>query len=69
MDTTGGCTVDDCTVAEAAAGVRSVLAAIDAGQLSCSAVYRNRLQGAVVTLESLVGGVTALAGADRIKTT
>lgn len=36
----------------------------DAGQLSCSAAYRNRLQGAVVTLETLVRGdqtsVTAL---------
>jgi hypothetical protein len=46
--------VDDRTVAEAAWGVRRILAAIDAGELSCSAAYRNRLQGAVVALESLV---------------
>ena len=31
----------------------AVLAAIDAGELSCSPAYRNRLQGAVVALESL----------------
>jgi len=44
------------TMAEAAAGIRLVLAAIDAGELSCSAAYRNRLQGAVVALESLARG-------------
>jgi hypothetical protein len=33
--------------------LRAALAAIDAGKLSCSAAYRNRLQGAVVALESL----------------
>ena len=33
--------------------LRAVLAAIDLGELSCSAAYRNRLQGAVVALESL----------------
>ncbi|MGH3671637.1 MAG: hypothetical protein ACRDSH_13550 [Pseudonocardiaceae bacterium] len=58
--------MDDRTVAEAAAGMRSVMAAIDVGQLSCSAAYRNRLQGAVVALESLTGvdqmGVTAPPG-------
>jgi hypothetical protein len=48
-----GGSVDDRTVAEAAGGVRRVLAAIDAGELSCSAAYRNRLQGAVVALEGL----------------
>jgi hypothetical protein len=57
MDTMGGGgTVDDRTVAEAAVGVRSVLAAVDAGHFSCSAAYRNRLQGVVVALESLVEG-------------
>jgi hypothetical protein len=43
-------------VAEAAGGVRRILAAIDAGELACSAAYRNRLQGAVVVLESLARG-------------
>lgn len=36
--------------------LRRVLASIDTGQLSCSAAYRNRLQGAVVALESLAEG-------------
>lgn len=48
-----GGSVDDRTVAEVAASMRRPLAAIDAGRLSCSAAYRNRLQGAVVTLETL----------------
>jgi hypothetical protein len=53
--------VDDRIVAVAAAGARSVLAAIRAGQLSGSAVYRNRRQGAVVALESLArGGQTSV---------
>lgn len=51
-----GGTVDDRTVAEAAEGVRALLAAVEAGELTCSAAYRNRLQGAVVALESLSGG-------------
>lgn len=33
--------------------LRRLLAAIDAGELSCSPRYRTRLQGAVVSLESL----------------
>jgi len=47
-----GGNVDDRTVAEAADGVRRILVAIDAGELACSAGYRNRLQGAVVALEA-----------------
>lgn len=39
----------------AVAALRTVLAAIDAGELSCSAGFRHRLVGAVVALESLVG--------------
>jgi hypothetical protein len=35
----------------ASGSLRAALAAIDAGELSCSAAYRNRLQGAVVALE------------------
>jgi hypothetical protein len=70
MGTKGG-TVDDCTVAEAAAGMRSVLAAIDAVELACSAAYRNRLQGAVVALESLArddpDGCPRAAGVHRVK--
>jgi hypothetical protein len=33
--------------------MRSVLAAIDEGQLSCSTAYRNRLQSAAAVLEIL----------------
>jgi hypothetical protein len=33
--------------------LRAVLAAVDVGELSCSAASRNRLRGAVVALESL----------------
>jgi hypothetical protein len=40
-------------VMTATGSLRAVLAAIDAGELSCSAAYRNRLQGAVAALESL----------------
>lgn len=40
-------------LAAAAVVLRRVLAAVDEGELSCSAAYRNRLQGAVVALESL----------------
>jgi hypothetical protein len=40
-------------VASALGSLHAVLAAIDVGELSCSAAYRNRLQGAVVALESL----------------
>jgi hypothetical protein len=50
-----GGTVGDVSVAEVAQGVRRLLAAVDSGALSCSAAHRNRLQGAVVALEALVG--------------
>lgn len=50
-----GGSVGDKTVAEVAVSMRRLLAAIEAGELSCSAAYRNRLQGAVVTLEALAG--------------
>jgi hypothetical protein len=48
--------VDDRTVGEVAEGVRALLAAIDAGDMTCSPGYRSRLQGAVVALETLSGG-------------
>lgn len=48
-----GGSVGDRTVAEAAASMRRLLAAIDSGELSCSPAYRNRLQGAVVALENI----------------
>lgn len=44
----------DRTVGEVADGVRTLLAAIKAGELT-SAAYRHRLEGAVVALESLSG--------------
>ncbi len=55
-----GGTVDDRTVAEVAEGTRRLLAAIKAGELTCSAAYRNRLEGAVVALEALVSDHTAV---------
>jgi hypothetical protein len=51
-----GGSVDDRTVAEVAVSMRALLAAIDAGELSCSTAQRHRLQGAVVTLEALASG-------------
>jgi hypothetical protein len=48
-----GGSVDDKTLREVAVSMRRLLAAIDADELVCSAAYRNRLQGAVVVLESL----------------
>lgn len=43
-------------LASAVNSLRAVLAAIDAGELSCSTAYRNRVQGAVVALEALAQG-------------
>lgn len=45
----------------AVAALRTVLTAIDAGELSCSVGFRHRLVGAVVALESLVGDGQAVA--------
>lgn len=39
--------------------MRRILAAIDAGELACSAAYRNRPQGAVVALEGVAAGSPA----------
>ncbi|MBV8995004.1 MAG: hypothetical protein JO287_15195 [Pseudonocardiales bacterium] len=52
MAAAGG-TVDDKTIPEILTGLRALLRAIDDGRMSCSAAYRNRLQGAVLALESL----------------
>lgn len=52
--------LDRADLADSVASLRAVLTAVDAGELSCSAAYRNRLQGAVVALECLTrdaGGV------------
>lgn len=54
-----GGSVDDRTVAEVAASMRRLLGAIDVGELSCSPAYRNRLQGAVVALESIAADSAA----------
>lgn len=48
----GGC-VDDRTVGEVAVSLRSLLAAITSGQLSCPPASRHRLEGMVVALEAL----------------
>jgi hypothetical protein len=47
-----GGSVDDKTVAEVAVSMRCLLAAINAGQLTCPPASRHRLEGAVVTLEA-----------------
>jgi hypothetical protein len=47
-----GGSVDDRTVAEVALSMRRFLAAVDAGKLSCSAAYRNRLQSVREQLRS-----------------
>lgn len=39
--------------AEAAAQLRTVLAEVDAGELSCSAATRHRIEGAALALEAL----------------
>lgn len=54
-----GGSVDDRAVAEVATSMRRLLAAIDVGELSCSPAYRNRLQGAVVALESIAADSVA----------
>jgi len=54
MASAGG-TVDDKPLPEVIEGLRALLNAIDTGKMSGSAAYRNRLQGAVVALEALVG--------------
>lgn len=51
--------VDDRTLVEVAASMRGLLAAIDAGEMSCTPAYRNRLQGAVVALEGVATGSPA----------
>jgi len=51
-------------VAEVAAGVRELLAAIDRGELMCSAAYRNRLQGAALALDALARGAAGTAPTD-----
>ena len=48
-----GGSVNDKTIGEVLAGLRSLLTAIDEGRMSCSPAYRNRLQGAVLALEAL----------------
>lgn len=51
-----GGSVDDRTVAEVAVSMRRLLAAVEVGEIVCSAAQRHRLQGAVVTLETLAAG-------------
>ena len=48
-------------VVTAIGSLRAVLAVIEAGELSCSPAYRNRLQGAVVALDSLAAGQAGAA--------
>ena len=42
-------------VAAALAGVERLLAAVDAGRLQCSPTQRERLRGAALALEQLLG--------------
>lgn len=48
--------IDRAELATTAEQLRAVLAAIAAGELSCSPGYRSRLQGAVTALESIAAG-------------
>lgn len=51
-----GGSVDDRTVAEVAAGVRSLLAAIDTGEVAASERQRAYLAGAADALDEITGG-------------
>lgn len=48
-----GGSVDDKTVTEVTVSMRRLLAAINAGELTCPPASRHRLEGAAVTLEAL----------------
>jgi hypothetical protein len=48
-----GGSVHDNAAPAVAASMRRLLAAIDAGEMSCSKGYRTQLQGAVVALEAM----------------
>lgn len=48
-----GGSVPDKAAPEVAASMRRLLAAIDAGEMSCSKRYRAQLQGAIVALEAM----------------
>ncbi len=48
-----GGSVRDKAAPEVAASMRRLLAAIDAGQMSCSKGYRTQLHGAIVVLEAM----------------
>lgn len=54
---TGEGSVDDRTVGEAAEGVRKLLAAIDAGEVSADDVQRAYLAGSADVLDRLAGTV------------
>lgn len=54
-----GSWVEDRTATEVAVSMRALLAATNAGEMSCSAAYRNRLQGAVMAIESVAAGSPA----------
>ncbi len=49
-------TSDTADPAEVAASLRTILAAIESGELTASTTYRARLEGAVVALDLMAGG-------------
>ena len=49
----GGGSRHDKAASEVAASMRRLLAAIDAGQMSCSKGYRRQLHDAIVALEAM----------------
>lgn len=51
--------------AEAAAGLRVLLDEIEAGNLSCSAAFRHRAEGAVIALDSVSGAMPNVLDALR----
>jgi hypothetical protein len=60
-----GGSVHDKVVPEVAASMRRLLAAIDAGEMSCSKGYRRQLQSVVVALEAMARCGQADAVASR----
>ncbi len=64
---TSGAGTERADPAEVAEQLRAVLAAVDDGELSCSAGFRNRLQGAVLALERLRSPDPGLCPGDSVQ--
>lgn len=60
-----GGTVDDRTIAEVAVSMRSLLGAINSGQLTCSPASRHRMEGIVVALEAMAARPRTIVDVQR----